>query len=283
MSERLVDRIGALLAKAESTDSEHERDALVSKAQELATANAISLEAARQRKKDTTKRERPVQKTIRLFDHYDRSRTKSFFVLLWVTIARENDVECNVYNDSSGVIAFGMDSDIEVVETLYTSLAVQMVAAGDAYIKSGEYKNEYIDVIKRDRWGDVWVEYKPVHGQTARRNFYEGFRNAIGDRLAQAREAAEAQVVSPVDNGEGVALADDSAPVVPVTGDLVLRSKREEVSEFYRANTRARGSYRGGRASGYATGAQSAGRQAGRNAHLGGSPTAVGGAKRAIG
>ena len=46
-----MDRIDALLAKAESTDSTHEADALVAKAQQLATLHAVDLATARQRGK----------------------------------------------------------------------------------------------------------------------------------------------------------------------------------------------------------------------------------------
>lgn len=290
MTDRLVDKIGALLAKAESTDSEHERNALISKAQELATSNAISLELARQRKADKTKRETPVQKEIRLFDYGDKSKTKSLFIWLWIAIAREQDLKVNIFHNSSGVIAFGFPSDIEVTETLYASLSVQMVAAAEAYLKSGEYKNELVTTTKRtgDRyWGyDYQTVTKPLSGQTARRNFYQGFTSAISERLREAREAAEAKVVEDTVFDETLspepAPADDTAPIVKVTGDLVLREKREEVEEFYKAQSRAKGSYRGGRTGASSRGARSAGHTAGRNADLGGGRQGIGGGYRAI-
>lgn len=293
MSERLVEKIGALLAKAESTDSEHERNALISKAQELATANAISLEMARQRKADKTKRERPVQKDIRLFAHGDKSKTKSLFVWLWVAIARENDLKVNIFHNSSGVIAFGFPTDIEIVETLYASLSIQMVTAAEAYLKSGEYKNEMVTTTRRvkDGWYGSRTEQvtKPLSGQTARRNFYTGFSTAIGERLREARLDAEAKVVEETAFDETLGadpfepMGDSATPVEKVTGDIVLREKREEVADFYKAESRAKGSYRGGRTSGHSRGATNAGHTAGRNASLGGSRAGIGGAARALG
>lgn len=290
MSERLVDKIGALLAKAESTDSQHERDALISKAQELATANAISLEMARQRKADRSKRERPLQKDVRLFAYGDKSKTKGLFVWLWVAIARENDVKVNIAQDSSSIYAFGFGSDIEVCETLYASLSVQMVATAEVYLKSCAYKSETVTVTKRTGsayWGfNYETVTKPVSGQTARRNFYQGFTAAISERLREAREATEARVVEDTVLDETLSptptLADDRAPLAKVTGDLVLREKREEVADFYMATSRAKGSYRGGRTGATVRGARGAGHTAGRNADLGGSRPRIGGSPRAI-
>jgi hypothetical protein len=52
MSDRLVDRVGKLLAQAEGTDNEHEAAAFVERAQQLATEHAVDLELARARQRD---------------------------------------------------------------------------------------------------------------------------------------------------------------------------------------------------------------------------------------
>ena len=69
----LMGKIGALLMKAESTDSEHERDALMSKAQELATVASIDLEVARNKQKDKHKREQVTSGHIDMFEWGDKS------------------------------------------------------------------------------------------------------------------------------------------------------------------------------------------------------------------
>ena len=54
--DRLVDRIGKLLAQAEGTDNEHEAAAFVERAQALATAYAVDLELARTRQRQRAQR-----------------------------------------------------------------------------------------------------------------------------------------------------------------------------------------------------------------------------------
>ena len=69
----LMDKIGALLLKAERTDNEHEQDAFFQKAQQLATLASIDLEAARLRQETKEQRETPEARHVRLFERYDRS------------------------------------------------------------------------------------------------------------------------------------------------------------------------------------------------------------------
>jgi len=258
----LMEKIGALLMKAESTDNEHERDAFMSKAQQLATVAAIDLEVARTRQKDKHKRETPTMQTIRLFDYADRSTTKAFFVNLMLAIGRENDLRFTIAHNSTYINAYGFPSDIDVTEALYNSLSVQMVAAAERYLKTGEYKKETVQYEVNNGWWGSDVVTKPMHGKTARRSFYTAFTSEIGARLHEAREvAAEATVTT--DDGE-------------TSGALVLASKYDEVSEYYRDNNNARGSYRGGGYESRGRGAQSAGRQAGASARLGGGGSLAG-------
>lgn len=79
MRSRLIDKIDALLAKAESTDSLYERDALISKAQELANANAIPLEIPGQNKGDGFESKKSVSKDFGLFAHFDKPETEELF------------------------------------------------------------------------------------------------------------------------------------------------------------------------------------------------------------
>lgn len=263
-----IDRIGALLAKAEATDNEHEREAYISKAQQLATVSAISLEAARQRQSNKTRREAPIVKRISLFDISDRSRTRAHFVELFMAIGAQNDLRFGIMHKNMGVVATGFPSDIEVVELMYNSLAVQMSVAADAYLKTGDYKNESAVYERRDRWGygSDFVR-KPMDGRTARKNFYDGFISAISKRLRQAREEAEALAVSEDADVEVESLVSDGG----TSSALVLATKRDEVDQAYAAERRNyKGSWSGtGRRSGYSASASSAGTAAGNRARLG--------------
>lgn len=257
----LMDKIGALLLKAERTDNEHERDAFLSKAQQLATLASVDLEAARLRQESKELRETPISKMIRLFPYGDKSKTKSYFLWLFVRIGNVNDLEFTLSWDSTYVTAYGYPSDIEVTEALYSSLSQQMVSECEAWLKTGEYKKEtmqYEQKVKDPVWGwtsTQWVT-KPVDGRTARRSFYEGFRVKVVERLREAKKVIAATAPAMEINGESVST------------DVVLKSKAESVKEFYRENSNARGTYRGA-AGGSSSAGRGAGAAAGARASMG--------------
>jgi hypothetical protein len=242
--DRLVDKVAKLLAQAEGTDNEHEAAAFVERAQQLATAHAVDLELARVRQRERQHRrvhEPLVQERIEVGERGRRGNRHR--VLLYAVVARVNDVLVNVAHDSTYVIGFGHRSDLDVVERLWASLAVQMTAAAERRMAAGEHRSA------------------GVAGQSWRLSFYDGWVEAVGERLEAARERAVAHVVSaapPPGDGE------------PSTA-LVLRAKADRVQEFYAAESDARGSWRGA-TSGRTTRsrrAQSAGRADGARADLG--------------
>lgn len=242
--DKILTRIGALLAKAESTDSEHERDALIAKAQHLATVNAVALETARQARRSSGGGRSgggPEQRSVLLFPQTDTSRTKSYFIRLWAAIGQANDLMVNALSNSTGVIAFGYREDIDVTEMMYASLSVQMLAAAERYVRSGQHR----DFV-------VVSTGKPLSGQAARRNFYDGFIRGVVDRLHEGRE-------------EGLAEAAQHAAGT----DLVLREKITDVTAFYEENNTARGRYRAGQSSVYAADIADAGWAAGFRSDVG--------------
>jgi hypothetical protein len=87
-------------------------------------------------------------------------------------VARTNDVLVNVAHDSTYVLGFGHRADLEVVERLWASLAVQMTAAAQRRLDRGEHRAA------------------GVAAQTWRLSFYDGWVTAVGERLRAAREAA---------------------------------------------------------------------------------------------
>ena len=237
--DRLVDRIGKLLAQAEGTDNEHEAAAFVERAQQLATAYAVDLELARGRQRNKQSRGAAVplvQERIEIGARGKRGNRHR--VLLYSVVARANDVLVNVAHDSTYVLGFGHRADLEVVERLWASLAVQMVAASQRRMDQGEHRAA------------------GIAGQTWRLSFYDGWVEAVGTRLQAARDKAVAETPTP--SGEPSAA-------------LVLRDKGERVSSFYAANSEARGSWRGpwsGRTA-VSGRARAAGRSDGQRADLG--------------
>jgi hypothetical protein len=215
VSDRLVDRVGKLLAQAEGTDNEHEAAAFVERAQQLATEHAVDLELARARQRDRQHRgggEPLVQERMAVGQRGQRGNRHR--VLLYTVVASVNDVMVNVSHDSSYVLGFGHRSDLEVVEQLWTSLAVQMAASAQRRMDLGEHRAA------------------GVSGLSWRLSFYDGFIDAVGERLQRAREAA-IQQHRPAEQPGGPSTA------------LVLREKTERVKSFYDTASDARGSWRG--------------------------------------
>ena len=214
--DRLVDKVGKLLAQAEGTDNEHEAAAFVERAQQLATAHAVDLELARSRQAARRGVGEPLVQE-RLDVGARGKRGNRHRVLLYSVVARTNDVLVNVAHDSTYVLGFGHRADLEVVERLWASLAVQMTAAAQRRLDAGEHR----------RAG--------VAAQTWRLSFYDGWVAAVAARLQAARERAVAQSVEPA----------DSAAPSGTSAALVLRAKAERVQDFYASTSEARGAWRG--------------------------------------
>ena len=253
MSEdKYLTKLAALLRQAESTSNEHEAEAFMAAAQRLATATSIDLAVARAHSARKERRTAPIAKRIEIGPPGKRAlRT---YVQLFLAIARANDLNCDLAANSTYVIAYGFESDIDVVEALYASLVVQMVRASDAYLRSGAYRREGTYVEERGRDGRRRTVRKPVHGITARISFQTAFARRIGERLAEAREQS---------TQEALAAPEPAADSGSTGTALVLQEKALEVADFYSRTSKARGSWRGWEGSGRSsTLAERAGRRA---------------------
>ena len=189
--DRMLARIAALLRQAEGTDNPHEAEAFMAAAQRLATATSIDLAVARAHSAGRGTAQTPDQRTITIGD--PGSRGLRTYVQLFAVIAAANDVTLDVAHNSTFVLAYGFDADIDAVEALYTSLLIQMVAASDAYLKSGDYKGERAARVVRR--GSGWrsrrvVEQTPLSPITARLNFQSAFAERVGARLQAAVHVA---------------------------------------------------------------------------------------------
>ncbi|MEZ5117482.1 MAG: DUF2786 domain-containing protein [Candidatus Nanopelagicales bacterium] len=248
-----LDRIAALLAKAERSDNEHEAEAFLAKAQSLATVHSVDLAVARARIAHRERREQPTTKVVRIGE--PGKRANRWLVMLFLAIADCNDVRCDIARNSTSVWPFGFPSDIEVVEMMWASVATQMTVAANAWLATGEWRTETYRARTKagwDRYGrTVWgYQTKPHTATTARAAFYQAYIPRIRQRLMAAREAAIA-AASAVAVG-----AEDSYPDVldlrdgadrprAVSAALVLKGKAEEVAAYYRQASEASGSWRG--------------------------------------
>ncbi|MCW2601364.1 MAG: hypothetical protein JWM02_3193 [Frankiales bacterium] len=238
MTERLLDKIGKLLAQAEGTDNEHEADAFVTRAQELATTYAVDLEMARARQAARRLRaadEAFEQRKLVIGERGKRGNRQ--LVVLYLLVAQTNDVMVNVANDSTFVLGFGYPADLDVVEQLWASLATQMASAAAWRLRAGEHRAEGVASVS-------W-----------RLSFYEGWMHAVQLRLQAARARA-------------LRAHDASEP--SGSGALVLREKAHRVREFHDRASEARGSWRGARSDRRVSGsAWHAGERDGQLARLG--------------
>jgi hypothetical protein len=283
MSDRMLDKLAKILNQAENASTPEEAETFLRRAQALATQTSIDLAVARRHTAKKEQREQPTHKTITIGQA--RKNNNARLVNLFSAVANSNDVKINVAMNSTYVIAFGMPSDIEVVEVLYASLLFQMTEAANAWLKTGQYKEETIRG-KKKVWDSVWQEwdyetvYKPLDGRTARANFYDAFTLRLSRRLWDARrEALEAAKARTFTFHEEQ--ADGPSQEVKVSAELVLKGKREEINDYYTKTSTAKGSWKGSKTSRYSTSARQAGDSAGRSARLG-SNLAIGGQRTAI-
>jgi hypothetical protein len=251
-----LDRISALLAKAERTDIEAEADAYLMKAQQLATLASVDLAVARARTARRERRQQPESRTTTIGEK--GRRANPHLISLFVAVAHANDAQVDVASNSTYVIAYAMPADLDVVETIFASLAVHMVHAGQSYVAERGWVGEtYLAAAGRGQRR----RRRPHTAQTARAAFYRAYVQRISERLTQARQEAlaHAAVAHPPrtgDDGEG--------------GVVVLRQKAAEVHAFHARQSRARGSWSGysGAVRSPSGSAASAGRTAASRARL---------------
>lgn len=220
-----IERIAALLVKAERTDNEAEADAYLMKAQQLATMASIDLALARSA---TDRREQPQQPEARTRTIGEKGRRANrHLITLYIVIAHANDAHVDVASNSTYVIGYGMPSDLDVIEAMFASLSVHMVHASQQYVTRRDWEGEtYVAVVDRRR------RVKQHTAQTARVAFYRAYTERIEERLTRARQETLQQAPAPA-QARGTSV------------EVALREKAAEVKAFHREASDARGSWGG--------------------------------------
>ena len=250
-------KISALLAMAERTTNQHEAEAFLFKAQQLATLASVDLAMARAATDRREARQRPMTKTIQIGQL--RARANRHLIALFIGLAHANDCKVDIAHNSTYVIVYGMPSDIEVTEVLFNSLATQMVTLCGAWLRKGEWRGDTYQTRAISSRGHRVTTKKQHTALTARGAFYAGFTDSISERVLRAREEAVAHHQ-----------ATEAGAVLSTA--VVLRDKEKEIRDYHRKESQARGTwggYSGAGARGRGGNATKAGREAGNRANIG--------------
>ncbi|MBO0822089.1 MAG: DUF2786 domain-containing protein [Nocardiopsaceae bacterium] len=204
--DRVLGRIRALLAKAESTEFPEEAEALSGRAQELMAKYSIdhALLAAR-----AGEEEAPGGRRIGVDNPYESAK-----VQLLTEVARANRCRTVWLRELGLVTVIGFRADLDAVELLFTSLLVQ---ANTAMMRAG---------AKRDAAGRSRT-------RSFRQSFLISYAYRIGERLAGAadqavREAAGQPGGDPADGRPGTASpGTDLVPLLAAREEAIDDTVRE--------------------------------------------------------
>ncbi|MEO5876499.1 MAG: DUF2786 domain-containing protein [Streptosporangiaceae bacterium] len=171
--QRMLQKIRALLAKAESTDYPEEAEALSTRAQELMARHSIDralLDAA------AGSRESPAGRRVPVASPYEMPKATLLHV-----VAEANRCRSVWHRDLGASTVFGFPADLEAVEMMYTSLLVQ---ATGAMLRSGSRHDEY--------------------GRSRTRSFRQSFLSAYAGRIGERLRAATRAAVEEASAGTGL-------------------------------------------------------------------------------
>jgi hypothetical protein len=169
---KMIERVRALLAKAESTDFPDEAETFTAKAQELIARHAIDMAMLEGKGKPGAPSQASGRRVL-LDDPYAKAKS-----LLLSAIASANHCRA-VRNPGFGICTvFGATSDLDAVEMLYASLLTQATAAmvregrSGAHARSRGFRNSFLTAYGtrigqrlRDATNTAIDEAQAAHGK----------------------------------------------------------------------------------------------------------------------
>ena len=249
--DRVIDKVMKLLAKSETTTPE-EAEALVAKATDLMMRHEISeamLAHAQGRQIDEI-----TTKKITFRKTYSQAQLELFF-----TVGSASGFRNLYANIGSGVRVgtwVGFKHDLEQAELLLTSLLIQQQRACAAFVKEQPPAD----------WMSAFDKF------AYKRSHMLGFASGVGEIIRKQRRDTAAAVQKEHDDAHRTGIASTAVA-------LVLRTKEEQVNDWYDTRYGKLKAGRGGPQAGNGY-AHSAGHDAGRRADLGSNRI---GARKAIG
>lgn len=212
IDERILSRVRALLAKAESTEFAPEAEAFTEKAQELMARYAID-DALVSAGRGDRWAERPVSRRVLIHDPYAKGKAS-----LLAEVADANRCEAVWSKDLGFSTVFGFPTDLAVTDVLYTSLVSQCSKAMLAASRGAPSPRSFRD------------------------SFVVSFAVHVGDRLRAATAATVEQATT--DHGDAL------LPVLASRHDQVEAATHEAFPHLKKMESRSfdRGGWVAGRA-----------------------------------
>lgn len=236
MSEKILDRITKLLKKADSTDSEHEREALNSKVEELMIRHGIEEAAIQLKMKDTPDPKDPlIYRVVTVSGTFARPMaTMGFQIAEGLSTVKVYLGQVKAVGER--VYVFGYTSDIDAFVALWRSLQMQATREVNEWAKTNTY----------------FKSLQPHRKNVEKRTFLDAYSSRVRQRLTEIRN----QVVQDM-TAEGI-----------VGAELALRSKVDQADELAHRQFTV-GKARGGNRTWGSGLADGAGRAAGDRADVG--------------
>lgn len=184
VDERTLETMRRLLAQAEATDSEAERDICMERVQRLATRHQVALAVLRARTTDQEFSAGPVEETLQIGEPGQRSLW--CHVNLMTGIMHANNLKGTVAYGNTSMTMLGFREDIELAKQLFYSLSRQMQAAWEAHLALNPVEYAYMS-----RSG----QRKKIATITRKNAFFGEFGNQMTRRLIKVRDEAMTQEV----------------------------------------------------------------------------------------
>ena len=184
VDERTLETMRRLLAQAEATDSEAERDICMERVQRLATRHQVALAVLRARTTDQEFSAGPVEETLQIGEPGQRSLW--CHVNLMTGIMHANNLKGTVAYGNTSMTMLGFREDIDMAKQLFYSLSRQMQAAWEQHLALNPVEYAYVG-----RSG----QRKKIATITRKNAFFGEFGNQMTRRLIQVRDEALEQEI----------------------------------------------------------------------------------------
>lgn len=247
-STKTIDQIARLIALANGGGPQGEADSARARALTLAARHNVDLAYAQAR---LDADERPIPQERRIHVGGPRQRGVRDAVSLLAGLAEAHN--CKAFaltggGEGTDVDLIGFPANLNVVQTLFESLVLQMAVEGDTHLRTR-------DKSETDPWG------RPISGASARKSFNQAFVVTITRRVCEAAEQQSA------------AAAREHTEQENTGAQLVRVEQRQQVEAavdtYHQRNHVRSGAYDAGRPMRGSADAITAGDAAARNADLG--------------